>query len=164
MLDGVPYRGPQGRGGEIGHTTVVIDGAQCECGARGCWETVASLQWLEAEADRLDLLPEGEFGVAQLAEMARSDAQAAGLLNQYAANLAVGISTLIRLLAPELVILHGEATLSGENAQGLHRARSRAQQTLEQVPVLNTDLEDRATLLGAAAVVLSDLLHRPTAT
>jgi N-acetylglucosamine repressor len=29
-------------GGEIGHTTIMSDGERCNCGNRGCWETLVS--------------------------------------------------------------------------------------------------------------------------
>ena len=38
MVDGSIYRGHMGSSGEIGHTTVVLDGVRCECGNKGCLE------------------------------------------------------------------------------------------------------------------------------
>lgn len=43
VLDGRPYRGAGGMGGEVGHMVVVPeDGPRCGCGNRGCLEAVAS--------------------------------------------------------------------------------------------------------------------------
>jgi len=36
------YRGPHGNAGEIGHTSIAIDGRLCECGRRGCGEAYLS--------------------------------------------------------------------------------------------------------------------------
>jgi predicted NBD/HSP70 family sugar kinase len=36
------HRGPNGNAGEIGHTSVAIDGRPCECGRRGCGEAYLS--------------------------------------------------------------------------------------------------------------------------
>ena len=36
------HRGPNGNAGEIGHTSVAIDGRLCECGRRGCGEAYLS--------------------------------------------------------------------------------------------------------------------------
>ena len=36
------HRGPNGNAGEIGHTTVAIDGRACECGRKGCGEAYLS--------------------------------------------------------------------------------------------------------------------------
>ncbi|MEU8268811.1 ROK family protein [Sphaerisporangium sp. NPDC049002] len=42
VLDGVPYAGPTGNAGHIGHIVVDPGGSLCPCGATGCVETVAS--------------------------------------------------------------------------------------------------------------------------
>jgi glucokinase len=42
VLDGRPLRGGSGLAGEVGHTIVEPDGAQCPCGSNGCLETVAA--------------------------------------------------------------------------------------------------------------------------
>lgn len=36
------HRGPNGNAGEIGHTSIAIDGRTCECGRRGCGEAYLS--------------------------------------------------------------------------------------------------------------------------
>jgi glucokinase len=42
ILNGTLYRGARGLAGEIGHVVVQPDGLRCQCGARGCLETVAA--------------------------------------------------------------------------------------------------------------------------
>ncbi|RCG25358.1 ROK family protein [Sphaerisporangium album] len=42
VLEGVPFEGPTGNAGHIGHIIVDPGGAPCPCGARGCVETIAS--------------------------------------------------------------------------------------------------------------------------
>ena len=49
ILDRELFRGARGWAGEIGHVTVVPDGARCRCGARGCLETVAGLEALRRD-------------------------------------------------------------------------------------------------------------------
>jgi fructokinase len=36
------HRGPNGNAGEIGHTSIAIDGRLCECGRKGCGEAYLS--------------------------------------------------------------------------------------------------------------------------
>jgi predicted NBD/HSP70 family sugar kinase len=43
VVDGRPFRGVRGFGGEIGHVTVDPAGPECGCGARGCLEPLAGL-------------------------------------------------------------------------------------------------------------------------
>ena len=42
ILDGKLYEGNEGKGAELGHSTLVLGGEQCNCGRRGCIETYAS--------------------------------------------------------------------------------------------------------------------------
>ena len=43
VIDGRPFRGVRGFGGELGHVTVDPAGPVCGCGARGCLEPLAGL-------------------------------------------------------------------------------------------------------------------------
>lgn len=49
VLDGVAYRGSSGNAGEIGHTTLALDGPLCWCGTRGCVEALAGPAAVVAE-------------------------------------------------------------------------------------------------------------------
>jgi glucokinase len=42
ILDGALYRGVDGSHPEIGHQVIDASGSPCYCGARGCWEILAS--------------------------------------------------------------------------------------------------------------------------
>ena len=42
VLNGRVWHGMTGMAGELGHTTIELDGPQCGCGNRGCLETLAS--------------------------------------------------------------------------------------------------------------------------
>lgn len=42
ILDGKLYEGCEGKGTELGHTTLIMGGRQCNCGRKGCVETYAS--------------------------------------------------------------------------------------------------------------------------
>jgi predicted NBD/HSP70 family sugar kinase len=43
VADGKIVRGTNGLCGQVGHMTIVLDGKICDCGNRGCWETVGSI-------------------------------------------------------------------------------------------------------------------------
>ena len=42
IIGGKIYSGFNFAGGELGHTVIVVDGEQCTCGRKGCWEAYAS--------------------------------------------------------------------------------------------------------------------------
>ncbi|HUY52562.1 MAG TPA: ROK family transcriptional regulator [Streptosporangiaceae bacterium] len=163
VLGGTVYRGSAGAGGEIGHTVVQAGGLECGCGQRGCWETIASHRWLRGEAVRLGLPSAPTMTTGRLARMvARGDKRASDLFDQYARNLAIGVANLQQIIAPGLFILHGEV-VAGEEP-----LRSRIERNVREAvlhhpggkpTIAFASLDDRATLLGAAGLVLSHSLQ-----
>lgn len=157
VLGGRLFRGDDGRVGELGHTQVVLDGERCRCGLTGCWETVASVRWLRAEARRRGLPGAPRATTASL--FAAKSPEAHELLEQYAANLAAGLSTLVNLLGTRTMIVHGDVNGGGEAMRVLLEQALRTA-TLgylsEDVSVLLSELDGDAALLGAAGLVLSE--------
>jgi predicted NBD/HSP70 family sugar kinase len=156
VLDGELYRGTDGATGELGHTVVQIDGTRCHCGLTGCWETVATLRWLRAEARRLGIRGAATLDAARLVEL--DTAAATELLERYADHLSIGLVTLVHLLAPTRLLLHGDVVGGGERLRTLV-ARRLAARSLphmrEAVEVVLSSLDQDAGLLGAAGLVLS---------
>ena len=50
LLDDKFFLGVHGLAGEIGHAVLIPDGPECKCGARGCFEAVASGPGIVARA------------------------------------------------------------------------------------------------------------------
>ncbi|MEP2717078.1 ROK family transcriptional regulator [Pseudophaeobacter sp.] len=108
VIDNELYRGNRGCGAEFGHTKVQLDGALCRCGQRGCLEAyVADYALLrEASIARPD---EGTTGVDDLLEAARKgDSVAKVIVGRAGRMFAMGLSNLINIFDPELIILSGE--------------------------------------------------------
>ncbi len=109
VIDNQVYRGTRGCGAEFGHTKVQLDGALCRCGQRGCLEAyVADYALLrEASFDAQGHSPES--GVQDLLAAARDgDATAQSIVNRSSRIFAMGLSNLVNLFDPELIILSGE--------------------------------------------------------
>ncbi|PSK93804.1 glucokinase [Murinocardiopsis flavida] len=158
---GILYEGrvlapPGGRSGA--HMTVAASGRACTCGARGCWKTVATDGWLRERAAALGLPP--GTGVGALAAAAGRGGAAAALLDEYAANLALGLANVQQLCAPGLFVLHGGARGGGERLRaGIEsRLRDAASGTGAPAPEVRFSEEtgDDAALLGGAGLVLSE--------
>lgn len=163
VLNGEIHRGPAGTGGEIGHSIIQLDGRLCHCGQRGCWETVAGHDWLRTQAAHHRMPGAVTLTAAPLARMAAAHVpHAEELLDQWAANLAAGLVNLHQIYAPGLFILHGDVVAGGEDLR--HRIEHHLHTRIPPHPagpphVALTTLDDHATLLGAAGLVLSDQLH-----
>ena len=162
-FDGHLYRGVAGAGGELGHTFVQGVGELCRCGRRGCWDTIATLSWLRREATAVGLPKPNEINSRPLMQLAVvGDLRATELADRYTKNIAVGIANVQQTLAPNHYILHGDVVLGGAPMIGAIAAHVR--RLVPNRPESNIEISagepgDRAALLGAAGLVLSDLLQ-----
>jgi predicted NBD/HSP70 family sugar kinase len=159
FLNGTIHRGPGGAGGEVGHTIVDIDGRACRCGQRGCWEAIATHDWLREEAARLRLPAAHTMTAELLAGLsATGNADANELFEQYARNLALGVANLQQILAPDLFILHGEVVAGGEALRLRVERQAHSYlppQSAAKPQITFSATHDCATLLGAASLVLA---------
>ncbi len=149
ILNGQPWRGHESMAGEIGHTVVDPHGPECLCGKRGCVERLASGPYM-AE----DLTGEGMTGqdVADLA--AAGDAAARGVLLRGARALGVGIGNAANLINPQLFVLGGGVTKSGELWWQTVRQTARETAMPEvHFAIVPTELGDEAPLWGAVALM-----------
>jgi glucokinase len=118
ILDDRLVRGAHGAAGEFGHMVVDLDGPDCPCGARGCWERFASGRAIERMASesrargQLEGLSVRE-GTTQLSgeDVARAalegNQEARAILDEVAWWLARGIANLVSIVDPALVVLGG---------------------------------------------------------
>lgn len=160
VIGGVVLRGPHGEAGEAGHTQVVQEGARCRCGLRGCWETIATVEWLRDEATRRGVKDATTLDAKSLA--ARDDDESRDLLQAYAANIAIGLANLAHVLRPSLFILHGDAVGGGEAFSTLIEEETKRRvlpHIRDTIEVVASDLDPRAGLLGAAGLALSETFH-----
>jgi predicted NBD/HSP70 family sugar kinase len=164
-IDGHLQRGFAGAGGELGHTFVQVDGALCRCGRRGCWDTIATLSWLRAQAGAAGLPDPKRINSERLVALAAAGNSAAGaLLDRYARNIAVGIANLQQTVAPNRFVLHGDVVGGGDKmiAAILDHVRELVPwRPRGEISFDSGETEDRAALLGAAGLVLSHLLQFP---
>jgi predicted NBD/HSP70 family sugar kinase len=167
VVDGTIFRGEGGLTGELGHTPVAgagpDEGQPCLCGLRGCWETVAGLGWLRSQAAARKLPAANQMTSERLAALvAAGNAEAADLLQRYAANVATGLATLINLLNPQRLILHGDLATGGPAVLDAVREETKARSLVYLRPrleIMSSALGERASLVGAAGLVLSERFH-----
>lgn len=112
VLSNELYRGTRGCGAEFGHTKVHLDGALCRCGQRGCLEAyVADYALLREVAIGHDGTADEDKpeDVAALILAAKDgDKTAQSILDRAARMFAMGLSNLVNIFDPQLIILSGE--------------------------------------------------------
>ncbi|MDT4911471.1 MAG: hypothetical protein QOC66_599 [Pseudonocardiales bacterium] len=164
------YRGATSSAGEWGHTTVVVDGRECRCGARGCLEAYIGAA---AIVSRHEELAGGDQHVTQLDLEVRvdhllatraDDAFAAQVLDEVTTYLGVGIANLVNLFNPQRVVVGGWVgqRLSEELLPQIRAAAARNALRLpfSHVEIVRAELGADAVALGAATLPISDFLSR----
>jgi len=173
ILHGKLAHGADGMAGEVGHITVDPQGPQCNCGNRGCLESLASATAIRREAIKaLRKHPESELHKrchhdpeSITAEIVYQSAKAG---DQFARNifqdmgryLGIGIASLINILNPEMVILGGGVSKSWDMFFPFTKqeVQKRALKIpAERVKIVPAVCGDDAGLLGAAYLVFHAL-------
>jgi glucokinase len=148
-IDGRIEAGAHGYAGEIGHVVVRPDGPDCDCGRRGCLETLASAAavtraWAAASGD-----PEAD--AADCAKAVESGDERAERVWQDAVDaLAAGLVTALTLLDPRVLIIGGGLAEAGETLFTPLRAAVVERVTFQKLPaIVPAALGDTAGCLGA---------------
>jgi glucokinase len=169
ILHGELWRGIDGTGGEIGHTSVdPFGGVKCKCGNVGCLEVYASATALVRIAR--ELLPEHPLSVLHATggtdlsakEIARAAAEhdecALAVFEIMATRLGIGLANVVNTLNPEAIVIAGGVSQAFE----LFVPRARAEMMRRAFPVparrcqiLKAECGDDAGLLGAAWLALA---------
>lgn len=111
ILDGVLFRGATGVSGEIGHMTVDENGDFCQCGNRGCLNTVASIyRALELLAP---IHPEIDSAEKLLDAASQGLPPAIRVLEDMGRSTGVAIANVVNLLNPEVIVVGGDLARAG---------------------------------------------------
>ncbi len=170
IYEGKLYRGGNNSAGEWGHTTIVLDGAVCRCGHRGCLEAYAGapgiIRRLREIAPASPILASGDEVqiITDLLAAQQSDAVAQQVLQETIHYLGAGLANLINLFNPQQIILGGwVGLLLGECClpELLHETERYAlKQPFEAAHILVSQLGRDAASLGAARLALEVFLQQ----
>lgn len=165
VTNGRVFHGSRGLAAEIGHMTIAAGGPRCFCGAVGCFEALASGTALGRNGARLARQPEGG-AIAAHAEAGRvtarsvvaaaraGDAAAARLIAAEARWLGRGLTNLLHLYSPDVIVIGGGLSTAFDLLIGGIRAEidRRAMPAYRDVAVVPATLGSRAGLIGAASL------------
>ncbi|MFD7494059.1 ROK family protein [Streptomyces sp. NPDC051658] len=158
VIDGRIYRGPGGTAGEIGHITLDESGPVCRCGNRGCLETFTAARYV------LPLLQPShgsDLTMERVVQLARDgDPGCRRVIGDVGRHIGSGVANLCNLLNPSRVVLGGSLAEAGELVLSPIRdsvSRYAIPSAARQLSVLPGALGSRAEVLGALALVLSEM-------
>ena len=107
------WNGCDNMGAEIGHTKLVFGGRKCSCGQRGCLEQYASATALIRQYNEVS--DEMVASAKEVFDRADSvEALAKKVVEQYISYLSAGLSTLIAVFRPQLILIGGGVSARGE--------------------------------------------------
>ena len=170
VMNGKIFSGAHGVATEIGHMVTVAGGLPCTCGKRGCWERYASATALIREGRRLcadrpdcalmqavegDIMKITAKHVIDLAKDGNEDC--AAIFNRYVHHLAVGLSNLINVYDPEVIVLGGGVSHSGEFLLNAVRAALPKYVFFKTMPCARVEL---AQLTNDAGIIGAAMLGR----
>lgn len=115
-------------GGELGHTVIEVDGRECTCGRRGCWEAYASATGLinltkESMKEHKDSIMweiaggslDNVNGKTAFDAMRKNDAAGRQVVDLYIKYLGCGLINMINIFQPEVLCIGGGICKEGDN-------------------------------------------------
>ncbi len=145
--------GAHGAAGEIGHIVVRPGGPICQCGQRGCLETIASANAIARRYTSLSGSPASAQEVARLA--AAGNELASRAWAEAIEALADGLIVAHALLDVELIVIGGGLSQAGAQLLAPLRAAVLTRLTFHREPEIDrTHLGDDAGCLGSALLAL----------
>lgn len=168
VIDGKLFEGNLGKGAELGHTVVVIDGEQCSCGRRGCLEAYASATALIRDT-KIAMDQHKESKCWEIAKkLGKVDARVAfeaeragdevghQLVENYVRYLGEGLLNYFNIFRPEALILSGGIANEGEyllsRLRKYFEERNYGFQGTPKVELLVSELGYDSGKIGAAAL------------
>ena len=166
VFDGKLFPGFNGFGGEYGHIPLVHNGVQCGCGKKGCFEVYGSANALKRETrEAAEQHPESliwemcEGDLDNIGGRTAFDAADQGdetgkaVVEQYIDYLADGISGIVNMFRPEVVLLGGGVSNQGASLlDPLNEKVAKlcvASETIEAPKVIKASLGNSAGIIGA---------------
>lgn len=166
IIDNKIYTGFNYAGAELGHIVIEIDGAQCGCGRKGCWEAYSSatalirmtrekIEELRANGeDSVMLKAERVSGRTACEAMRAGDKAGKEVYDKYVKYLAVGLANIINIFQPEIISLGGGVSNEGQSLIDallpIIYKEHYGSEFLNHVKIKIAELGNDAGLIGAA--------------
>lgn len=173
IFNGRLYRGVNDSAGEVGHTTIDIAGPMCSCGNYGCLEALASETALvdmvskaikEGQPSLVYDMVEGILAnvTPEIIYQAADDGDeiAIRMLGQVARYLGIGISNLVNIFNPEIIIIGGGIVRGRQYIEDIVRqtVRDRAFESCSSVLEISfLTATTEHTVKGVADIVFAEI-------
>ena len=167
IIDGRIYSGSNFAGAEIGHTVIEVDGPECACGRRGCFEVFSSATGLirmtkEAMDNDKDTLMHkitaernGKVTArTSFDAMRMGDKTAKAVVDKFIKYLAAGITNTINIFQPDILCIGGGVCNEGDPlllpVRALVKKEVYTRNSLKNTEIVIAKLGNDAGIIGAA--------------
>ena len=167
IIDGKIYSGSNYAAPEIGHTVIEVDGAECSCGRKGCFEAYSSATGLirmskeamEKNPDSIMNKMAQEKGGKVTARtsfdaMRAGDKSAKEVVDKYIKYLAAGITNTINIFQPDILCIGGGVCNEGDPlllpVKALVENEDFAKNSEKRTEIVIAKLGNDAGIIGAA--------------
>lgn len=169
IIDGKIFTGRNHAGAKIGHMVIDVNGPQCTCGRKGCFEVFSSAAGLinmtkEAIAKHPDTIMakyaerDGYFSARHAFKAMRAgDVIGREVVDKYIKYLAAGIANAINIFQPDILCIGGEICSEGD---ALFAPLKRLVNEQIITKMLNKNTEITAAILGENAVIIGAALYK----
>jgi len=175
FVNGQLYSGKNGFAGEFSHIPMVENGELCICGKRGCLETVASSNTImkrvaqgfedkevSALINQFAAHPEKVTPEDVILSARMGDEFCIAILNEIGKSMGKGLSYIIQLLNPEVIVLSGPLSKARQYVlspiqQSLNRLC--LEKISESTPILISDMGDQSALLGTSEMIFQKVFN-----
>ena len=168
VAEGILLEGNKSAGAELGHSVIVVDGEQCSCGRKGCFEAYSSATALirdtkrameaHKDSDMWEIGSLDEVTGKTAFDYKDADPYAKEVVDNYLKHLACGIVNVANIFRPEIVLLGGGVCAQGsaltKPLQKLLDKEIFAGELGPKVKIRIAELGNSAGLLGAAALLM----------
>ena len=175
IIDGKIYTGKSGFSGEFGHTNVFDNEIICHCGKKGCLETEASGSALHRIL--IERIQNGESSILSnrilskdnvltldeiIASVNKEDLLCIEIVEEIGQKLGKQIAGLINIFNPELVIIGGTLSLTGDYiTQPIKTAVRKYSLNVvnKDSAIMTSKLKDKAGIVGACMLARSRMFE-----
>lgn len=175
FVNGQLCSGKDGFAGEFSHIPIVENGELCICGKRGCLETIASSNTIISRVKQgfddneisslvrqFENHPEKVTPEDVINSARQGDDFCIAILNEVGKAMGKGLSYIIQLLNPEVIVLSGPLSKAKQYVlspiqQSLNRFC--LEKISESTPLLISDMGDQTALLGTSEMIFQKVFN-----
>ncbi len=169
VIDNKLFEGYEGKGAELGHHVIVVDGIKCGCGRNGCFETYASASALIRYTKEYMLKDKNSLmweysnnnidnvnGLTSFECAKKGDKTANKVVDLYIKYLGEGLLNFCNIFRPQVIVLGGGISNQKEylkdKLEKYLEARNYGLKNAPKVEILIANFKNDAGIIGAATL------------